>query len=104
MLKETTSSADVDNLIITRYVAELKRNARLSAECEQAPTTTLTGAGAEMLNPVFTALDQSEKRLLARDLMLKYKRNNTRAKIINKSTSKIIIKRVLFIKKPKLKI
>ena len=68
------------------------------------PTTTLTGAGAEMLNPVFSALDQSEKRLLARDLMLKYKRNNTRAKIINKNTSKIIIKRVLFIKKPKLKI
>lgn len=104
MLKETTSSADVDNLIITRYIAELKRNARLSTECDNAPTTTLTGAGAEMLNPVFSALDQSEKRLLARDLMLKYKRNNTRAKIINKNTSKIIIKRVLFIKKPELKI
>lgn len=52
MLKETTSSADVDNLIITRYIAELKRNARLSTECDNAPTTTLTGAGAEMLNPI----------------------------------------------------
>lgn len=76
MLKETTSSADVDNLIITRYVAELKRNARLSAECDNAPTTTLTGAGAEMLNPVFSALDQSEKRLLALEKVLGIGVNN----------------------------
>lgn len=76
MLKETTSSADVDNLIITRYVAELKRNARLSTECDNAPTTTLTGAGAEMLNPVFSALDQSEKRLLALEKVLGIGVNN----------------------------
>lgn len=76
MLKETTSSADVDNLIITRYVAELKRNARLSAECDNAPTTTLTGTGAEMLNPVFSALDQSEKRLLALEKVLGIGVNN----------------------------
>ncbi len=76
MLKETTNSADVDNLIIARYIAELKRNARLSTECEQAPTTTLTGAGAEMLNPVFNALDQSEKRLLALEKVLGIGVNN----------------------------
>lgn len=84
MLKDATPHADIDNVLIARYIDELELNTRLKNECQNAPLTTFTGTGAETINPIFTLKDQSEKRLLAIEKALGIGANN-RVKFKNES-------------------